>query len=156
MIGEMLYQAKYKSDRSKIEPLARIVANVIRNKLIVYPYLSAIVPVPPSNQNREFQPVYEIAKLVGEYTDIPVKIDYLIRTRKTPEIKDLDDEIVRKQILEGSFAVKDLSLKMKKVLLFDDIFRSGETLMECTKVLLSQGQVENVYVLTLTKTRSKT
>ncbi|WP_337738617.1 ComF family protein [Agrobacterium vitis] len=42
----------------------------------------------------------------------------------------------------------------KNILLFDDVFRSGTTLNEITKVLLEQGQASSVRVLTITKTRS--
>lgn len=43
----------------------------------------------------------------------------------------------------------------KKVLIFDDLFRSGSTLKEITKTLYNTGKVQNVYIVTLTKTRSK-
>ena len=36
-----------------------------------------------------------------------------------------------------------------------DIFQTGSTLKEITKVLYSKGQVEKVYVLTVTKTTTK-
>ena len=42
----------------------------------------------------------------------------------------------------------------KNVLLFDDLFRSGATMNAITDVLLNQGQVTSVSVLTITKTRS--
>jgi predicted amidophosphoribosyltransferase len=41
------------------------------------------------------------------------------------------------------------------VLLFDDLYRSGETLKEITRVLMEEGQVSKVFVLTITKTRRK-
>ncbi|MFL5384242.1 MAG: hypothetical protein ACJ8GN_17105 [Longimicrobiaceae bacterium] len=40
------------------------------------------------------------------------------------------------------------------MLVFDDLFRSGETLNEITHTLMEQGKVDRVYVLTLTRTRS--
>jgi competence protein ComFC len=39
------------------------------------------------------------------------------------------------------------------VLLFDDLYRSGETLAEATRTLQEQGRVQRVYVLTVTRTR---
>lgn len=44
--------------------------------------------------------------------------------------------------------------KNKKVLIIDDLYRSGTTLMELTHLLYDEAQVQNVYVVTLTKTRS--
>ena len=39
--------------------------------------------------------------------------------------------------------------------MFDDIYESGETLKEISRVLHKEGGVQNVYVLTVTKTRTK-
>ena len=43
----------------------------------------------------------------------------------------------------------------RKVLLFDDLFRSGATMNAITSALYDQGQAREVYALTLTRTRSK-
>jgi predicted amidophosphoribosyltransferase len=61
----------------------------------------------------------------------------------------------RKQELQGAFAVKDRSLAGKSVLVFDDLYRSGETLRAVTTALHTNGKVARVYVLTITKTRTK-
>ena len=45
-------------------------------------------------------------------------------------------------------------MRGKKVLLFDDLYRSGSTLNEITNTLYEEGGVSDVYVLTITKTRS--
>ena len=43
--------------------------------------------------------------------------------------------------------------EIKKILLIDDLFRSGSTLNEIASVLYQNAGVQNVYVVTLTKTR---
>lgn len=60
----------------------------------------------------------------------------------------------RQKILDGAF-ICDKRYKGKKILLIDDLYRSGATLNEITKTLYTQGEVDNVYVLCFTKTRSK-
>ena len=47
------------------------------------------------------------------------------------------------------------SLYGKNILLFDDLYRSGETLKAVCNIVANQGGANNVYVLTITKTRSK-
>ncbi len=69
-------------------------------------------------------------------------------------MKDIDDLDERRSLLESVFHIKDISVKGKNILLFDDLYRSGATLNAATKVLYSAG-ARNVYVLTLTRTRSK-
>ncbi|CAD7777829.1 hypothetical protein DMNBHIDG_01591 [Candidatus Methanoperedenaceae archaeon GB37] len=79
----------------------------------------------------------------------------MYKKKKTEQLKDITDPIEREEILKNSFGVKDLRYKDSKVLLFDDLYRSGATLREITKVLYENGRVQNVYVLTLTKTRTR-
>lgn len=154
-IGEMLYRLKYRFDKNQIEPLAQLVARFIK-KLHVYPHLSAIIPVPPSNTDRPFQPVEELALSIGKKVNRPVPLDYLQKIKETQPLKGIDDTLSRKRQLRGAFKVTDRDrFTGKYVLLFDDIYRSGETLWAVTEVLLAEGRVARVYVLTLTKTRTK-
>jgi competence protein ComFC len=153
-VGEALYQLKYHSDRSKIQPLAETACQFMQTRLVM-PYLHAIIPVPPSNLSRSFQPVLELAREIGRRLNLPVFDNYLLKTRSTEALKGIDDPETRRKELQGAFRVKYNSLAGRKVLLFDDLFRSGETLTEITDVLYNTGKVQNVYVLTITKTRSK-
>lgn len=153
-VGEALYQLKYHSDRNKIHPLAETACQFMQTRLVT-PYLHAIIPVPPSNLSRLFQPVLELAREIGRRLNLPVFDNYLLKTRSTEPLKGIDDPETRRKELQGAFRVKDNSLAGRKVLLFDDLFRSGETLTEITDVLYNSGKVQNVYVLTITKTRSK-
>ena len=43
----------------------------------------------------------------------------------------------------------------KNVLIFDDLYRSGDTLSAISKRLLNKGKVNTVKVLCITKTRTK-
>ncbi len=45
--------------------------------------------------------------------------------------------------------------KGRNILLFDDLYRSGETLKAVAQILKNKAGVKNVYILTITKTRSK-
>ena len=85
-IGELLYQLKYNFDKSKIEPIASIAASFLKTRL-VFPYLKAIIPVPPSKLDRPFQPVQELAIKIGEKVNLPVPLDYLLKVKKTKFLK---------------------------------------------------------------------
>lgn len=153
-VGEALYQLKYRHDRSRIEPLAEAAVTLIEARPELRS-LEAIIPAPPSEENRPFQPVYRVAGAIARTLDLAVGIGYLMKVRKTHALKDIDDWRNRKEELEGAFMVKDSRFAGKDVLLFDDLFRSGETLREIGHVLHTQGKVAKVFVLTLTKTRTK-
>jgi len=153
-IGELLYQLKYSFDRSNIEPIATAAAAFLKGRRFLEP-LTAIIPVPPSNLDRPFQPVPQLALRIGEQMQLPVALDYLTKVRRTHPLKDLEDAETRRDQLTGAFTVADHRFVGKRVLLFDDLFRSGETLQEITDLLVKEGRVSTVYVLTITKTRTK-
>ena len=136
-----------------IERLANEVIAFLKTR-VVLPYINVIIPTPPS-KNRKIQPVEEIAKLVSQRLNIPIDSNYLVKTKNTSELKSIDDPLEREKLLVDAFTLQDLRYQNKKILLFDDLFRSGSTLKEITKTLYNNGNVNNVYIVTLTKTRSK-
>ncbi len=153
-IGEALYQLKYQFDRSKIEPIAEVAAQHIMSWR-VFRYLKAIIAIPPSNLDRPFQPVLELAKDIGNKTNLPVPDDYLIKVRQTQALKNIEDTELRHQQMQNAFQVADQRYSQESILLFDDLFRSGETLNAVSNALVTQGNVGRIYVLTVTMTRTK-
>ena len=113
-----------------------------------------IIPVPPSNFNRPYQPIYELARKLVE-SGFNVDFDFLIKTKSTPPVKEINDSILRKNLLMNIFEVRDLRYKNKKILLFDDFFRSGDTLFSIANILKEKGFAKEVSAFTITKTRTK-
>ena len=96
-IGELVYQVKSRHDRGKTQPIAEIAARFVKEEFTVndypiLPYLDAIIPIPPSDTDRPFQPVIEIAAKIGQILDIPVISDYLIKVRETTPLKNLEGD----------------------------------------------------------------
>ena len=112
-----------------------------------------MVPVPFS-KNRDFQPVYEILIKVANLLKKPIDLQYIKKIGQTPELKSIDSIKGIQNTLKGKF---DVSLKYanKNIFLFDDVYSSGSTLKEVTKTLYNKGKVHKVFVMTLTKTRTK-
>ena len=158
-IGEMVYQVKYRSDRSNILPLAEIAAKFVKDEFVVnghrvFDYLNAVIPVPRSDPTEEFRPVSEIAQEIGRILNLPVYTNYLIKVTPTRDLKNVPDS-EKPAELRGTFAVESYELQPKVVLLIDDIYDSGATLTELTDVLHKRGGVRRVLVLTFTQTRKK-
>jgi len=153
-LGELLYQLKYRFDLTKLEPIAEAAADFLKTRWVL-PSLAAMMPVPPSDLSRAFQPVEELAIRISQLTGLPMMLDYLQKTKATNPLKNIEDPASRKQQLQGVFALKDRCLAGKHVLVFDDLYRSGETLSAITNVLYAQGNVARVYVLAVTRTRTK-
>ena len=151
--GKALNELKYHQNYNQIQLLADKVIAFLKTR-VVTPYINVIIPTPPSKA-RDVQPVEEIAKIVSAALQIPIDTQYIVKTKNTSELKSIDDPLEREKLLRDAFSIQDLRYQNKKVLLFDDLFRSGSTLKEITKTLYYNGKVNNVYIVTLTKTRSK-
>ncbi len=150
----MLYRLKYKSDKTAIDEILDTVAVFLENRWKIINAIDTLIPVPPS-KNRAFQPVIEITKSLSLRLKIPFHDDVVVKTRETPELKDIYAYEKRMELLKNAFDVGSNLLNGKSILLVDDLFRSGATLNAITDILYNRGNVSNVYVLTLTKTRSK-
>jgi len=149
-IGELVYRLKYKNDLSVVP---QITDYVLKN--ISFQIMNVIIPVPPSNLNRQFQPLYIVGQALSQRINIPFYKDAIIKTKDTPKLKDIAEQSDREKILSDAFMFNaNYSFSGLNVLIIDDLFRSGSTLNAVTSVLYAQANVSNVYVLTLTKTRS--
>ena len=64
--------------------------------------------------------------------------------------EDIDPD-ERKEHLEGLYGVDAAQTNGRKILLFDDLFRSGATLNAITDVLLDLGKAQVVRAITRTR-----
>ena len=78
----------------------------------------------------------------------------MTKIKQTAPLKNLLNVEDKREQLQGAFIVNTQDFKGQCVLLFDDLYDSGTTLTEATKVLYEQGHVRHVLVLTLTQTRT--
>ena len=150
-VGELLYRLKYKADQGVVAELAEAAASFVRGWL---PRVDLLVPVPPSRQ-RAMQPVLVVAAAVADRLGLAYCPDCVKRTREVPQLKDVFDYDERWQLMERLHEVAKTKVEGRKVLLFDDLFRSGATMNSITVALYEKGQASEVFALTLTRTRSK-
>lgn len=148
-VGELLFQLKYRSDKSAVQPLAETAVNFIRKKK--WP-IEIIVPVPPSTHRAE-QPVFLIAKKMGNLLGVPVDTTSIKKIRATPPLKGIHDFDERMALLEGAFEINCSKIKNQKVLLFDDFYDYGSTLHTIYDCMTENCQPKAVYALTITKTK---
>lgn len=126
-----------------------LIKDVFRDDLELPIRSDLIVPVPLHRlrQNyRGFNQAEEIGKKLSEVMKIPI-VNGLIRKRNTKQQAKIKDKRERQINIKGAFSVETkftMVMKGRKILLIDDVFTSGESMRECTKVLLSSG-VEEVW-----------
>jgi ComF family protein len=117
-------------------------------------HVDLIVPVPLHPKRlrwRGFNQSLLLARQVSRLYEVPTDPFVLNRARETaPQTELAEDE--RRRNVRGAFAIcAEKSLKGKNVLLVDDVYTSGATVNECSRVLI-RGGVREVYVLTLART----
>ncbi len=148
-LGELLFRLKYRSDKTVVRLIVETVVEFIGSQGWE---IDLVVPVPPSGQ-RAFQPVLALAQAVAKALGVKYCADCVVKVRETPELKGVFDGSERLILLGGAFAVSQHAMVGKKVLLFDDLYRSGATLEAVSSAVSKAVGPDNVYVLTLTMTR---
>lgn len=152
-LGELLYRLKYGSDKSVVDEVVETVAGFVESSW--KPALTMIVPMPPSASGRREQPVLILADSLGKRLRLPVRVDAVAKAKKTSQLKNIYDYRERMRILDGAFAADPSVVSGQRVLLFDDLYRSGATMNSVSKVLYEQGRAAEVYTLAVTRTRKK-
>jgi competence protein ComFC len=151
-LGELLYKLKYGAGAVAIESIAETVVEFLEEKWPIK--VDLLVPVPPSNTGRKRQPVSEVAKAICVRSGLELCLAGIEKIKQTPQLKNVYDYKQRVAALEGAFAADRAKITGKRVLLFDDLFRSGATMNTITERLIEDGKAKVVYALTLTRTRS--
>ncbi len=115
--------------------------------------IDVVIPVPLHPQRlraRGYNQSLLLARHVSRRRSLPLNFTALVRTRPTvPQTQLSGPE--RRENIRGAFEVKDADpVRGKKILLVDDVFTTGATVQECTRVLLRAGAAR-VDVLTLAR-----
>ena len=150
-IGELLYQLKYHADAQKVREIVRLLDKIKGIETMDY-----LIPVPSTNQHRRIQPVVEIVRVLGEERGVAVLEGVLCKRAGGVELKNVTELDEREAVLQDKLYLDNFKqLEGKNVMLIDDLYRSGATLRVATELLYRQACVKDVFVLTMTKTRSK-
>ena len=149
-MGELINRLKYHSDATVIPKIIDTINENLKNITAV----DFIIPVPPSNLNRAFQPVYKIVEELSKSSTVPLIQDALFKTN-VEELKSIKNPAHREALLRDSLKLNsNVNIENRSILLVDDVYRSGATVRAVTDLLYNQAKVKSVYVLTMTKTRS--
>jgi phosphoribosylpyrophosphate synthetase len=146
-IGELAFRLKYRQDQTALPDLVKHLLAFCADHPVLTD-VDALVPVPPSTP-RAFDPVGALADALGTCLGRPVR-RVLTKTRRTAPQKEMRTAVQKKANVAGAFALQS-QVQNERLLVLDDLYDSGATLEEVTRVL-RQGGAARVYVLTLTRT----
>jgi predicted amidophosphoribosyltransferase len=151
LVGQLAYRFKYKYDKVSGLKLMDLAERFVRENEDLNS-ADLIFTVPPSFTSRPFDPVSFFAERISERIGIPYQNGMIRRVRLTGLQKDALGKRSKMENVRGVFKLTDKNMiKDKKVLLMDDIYASGATLNEITRMLKERG-VKKILALTLIKT----
>ena len=147
-VGELLYRLKYRNDPSALEEIGVVAEKFIRTWRIKF---DVIVPAPPT-RTRRVQPLHQIASELARRFDVPVVKAVAKNAAGAAELKNLREFHERQAVLQGALSVTAHAIAGKRVLLLDDLIRSGATLGAVAAALTEAGAAI-IFAFALTKTR---
>ena len=149
--GEALYQLKYQSDWSQVEPLA---AQIKETLLPLFGKIGLIIPMPASTV-RARQPVNELAYALGKLMDTPVFDGMIVKAPApvgSPALKNLHNRAEKDAALAGRFTINDAITNDGhwNALLLDDLFDTGATMDAVCKALRTYKKINQIYAAAIT------
>lgn len=154
-VKQSIYLFKYKNRRIYADKYAELLVKQYEDVLKQWKP-QCIIPVPVHPRRRRMRG-YNQAEVLGRAlrcqieqrmgVQLPIVVGSVCRKKQTIYQKKLDNRQRRKNI-SGAFQVQVGYSFPNTVLVVDDIYTTGATLQELSKVLVKAG-VENVYFLTI-------
>lgn len=154
---QLIHSLKYRSRFYLADDLARFFTEMLESepRLSALPKNTCVIPVPMHwirHQRRQGNQAHELAqsfcKLTGKHFSPALKRVHHTQTQT---------RLTRKQRLtnlKNAFAIRpkfQKDLTGATILLIDDVFTTGSTAHECSRLLKKEGKVESVIILTLVR-----
>ena len=144
VLGELIYQFKYKQNIEQLPLIIQIVKEKIK-KLRLDERIDLVIPVPASNKKRKYQPVYILAQAIARY----MNKKYIENV-----VQKINDEQAKNGKIEKNSIIKNINfVKQTNILIIDDLYSTGNTLNEVVKILKTDKNINKIYCLVMTKTK---
>ena len=152
IVRDCIHAFKYNNALHLCPQLAAWLAETLNDPRITSCIADAFIPVPLHHvrfREREFNQAEELARLLAKQTNIPMW-HALKRIRYTTTQTKLDRS-ERMENLHGAFRVRHTRrVKGRHLILVDDVFTTGSTVEECSRVLMRAGAA-SVRVITVAR-----
>lgn len=148
-VAKSIYRFKYGDRPEYGEYFGRCIADELSDFILrVKP--DALVPVPLHRKRlskRGYNQSEILAKVVSKYTHIPV-LKGLVKRRKNTIPMKLLAPGERQNNIKNAFIVKGNSVKLKTIIIIDDIYTTGATIDEIGRSFKDAGSTK-IYFITL-------
>lgn len=128
---------------------------ILKNKKIcgIFEKYDIIIPVPTHKKRknkRGYSQTELIAKYISKRTGIVFGKDVLNKIKNNVSQTEVN-KTEKAQNVKNAFTINNIEkIKGKKVILFDDVYTTGSTVNECSRVI-KKANVKDIFVLTIAK-----
>lgn len=148
-IKESIYRFKYNNYRNYATIYSMLWVNEYQEFIEKW-HPDCIVPIPihkHRRRNRGYNQAEELARALQKQMpyDIPIECKWLYRKKET-EYQKKYNQVQRKRNISGAFGVTEMGRSFHTVLLVDDIYTTGATLQEASKLLRDCGVMNVVFM----------
>lgn len=143
-LGELLYKFKYQSNTEVLNDIMELVKNIL-DKWNLKDKIDLVIPVPPTNKLRKYQPVEKLSFEIAQYLNKECDAS-LLKKDSTLQSKNGYDIV-------GTIRQLKTLDREANILVIDDLYSTGATLNETCKVLKKDSNVKKIYCLAMTRTK---
>lgn len=149
LVSDSLYRFKYKNrpeygiyyGRAIVKNFAEIIRSINPEGIIPVPLHSK------KERRRGYNQAQIIAEEMGRILEIKVFTDLIKRIKYTTPQKELD-HVSRQNNLKKAFIISESVVKLRSIIIIDDIYTTGSTIDAMAKILQDVG-VNNIYFITI-------
>ena len=148
---KLVFNLKYNNGKWLAKYMAEFMKNEFEEMAVE---VDAIIPIPLHNKRlieRGYNQSELLANELSKKIAIPAILNNLVKTKETTTQTKLT-KAERQENLKGCFEITNKSeIAGKNILLIDDVFTTGATIEEASKVLKNAG-ANKIYILTFAHT----
>lgn len=153
ILKELIHIYKFQKKRALGKLLSEIMITNLNNRFEKIDF-DTIIPVPLHKKRlreRGFDQSLLLGINIGKQLEIPILTDNLIRYRDTKPQLELKVNERFKNVRDAFKVIGKEKIKDKNILLIDDVFTTGATVNECSRILKKEGARKvDVFVLSRT------
>lgn len=148
-VRKAVHRMKFQNQRVYARIFGRLMAKEAEEKIQRWG-AEAVIPVPMYRKKQRLRGYNQAELLAREITDqrnLPLICDLVLRVKNTKPQKELEGKD-REENLKKAFIITKNDVKLRKILIVDDIYTTGSTVDAIAEVLKKSG-VEEIYFLSL-------
>ena len=148
-LRDLVHKFKYGNSRALADVFAGLLVERVERKFFEVDLITCVPLSGPKRDERGFNQAQLLAEKIAQKVDVPF-LDLILQERETQDQSRLQAAERRKNV-KGVFSVhRDQLPKAARIILVDDVFTTGSTVNECSRVLKKAG-ADSIRVATIAR-----